>query len=660
MSWNTHIPKFRRFVLQNFPFIEQDFDALTDYELICKVIEYLNSVINSQNEVIAEVERFETDITNNFDRLEGLFNDLKSFVDNYFDNLDVQEEINNKLEDMVEDGTLQEIIADYLNSKAVFGFDTVADMKLATNLIDGSYAETLGFYSRNDGGSALYKIRTKGESETANEMNIIEISDTLVAELVVDGRINVQQLGAKTDNSADTSDMFNLAVSMELPIVIPSGEYKLDSKITISGEQDIYGEDSTIHYTGNDYAFSINSTLKKVVKFGTIDAINGGCLEFYATTTASNDFSQYVEVYFKEFKCKTNGIYAEETGEGSWVNEIRIFNGRLSSYMEGGSYLGTGVKLVHNYSGADKINGWRFYNIGFEGLTKGVHLISNAGTLFKLIFVGCRHSEAYGTLFTTEGGVNSVLFITSDSVFLNKFNLSAGTNKFRIIGPCQDPNTGQYYGFGAEYNYGVWSCDDNYPLAENDDLNNYTVEGQYFCRSNTIRQSLSNVPSEISDTADTSFVLMVKQITTSNVNNQRRVCQIIVSQKHIFHRLTYADNTWSAWRTEINDKDTAGDSVSFSDVIENKSSIDYASVERLGKIGCVRILGLHFSSTPPSTSTNAIPTEIRPLKNYIMPLWNATTNAYDAKITFKTDGHIAITNVNKSGNYGGEMMYFIA
>lgn len=95
----TKIPKFRRCVLQNFPFIEQDFDALTDYQLLCKVVEYLNKVITSQNEV--------TDIT---ESLAIAFNDLHSFVDNYFDNLDVQEEINNKLDQMAEDGTLAPLL----------------------------------------------------------------------------------------------------------------------------------------------------------------------------------------------------------------------------------------------------------------------------------------------------------------------------------------------------------------------------------------------------------------------------------------------------------------------------------------------------------------------------------------------------------------------
>ena len=102
----TKIPLFRRCVLQNFPFIEQDFDALTDYALLCKVVEYLNIVITATNENSAQVEA-----------LTNAFNNLKNYVDHYFDNLDVQEEINNKLDKMAQDGSLTELIGNYCDPK---------------------------------------------------------------------------------------------------------------------------------------------------------------------------------------------------------------------------------------------------------------------------------------------------------------------------------------------------------------------------------------------------------------------------------------------------------------------------------------------------------------------------------------------------------------
>ena len=100
MENETKIPLFRRFVIQNFPYIEQDFDALTDYQLISKVVEYLNQVITSQNGLVDDMNDLET-----------AFNTLKDYVDHYFDNLDVQEEINNKLDEMASDGTLEALIS---------------------------------------------------------------------------------------------------------------------------------------------------------------------------------------------------------------------------------------------------------------------------------------------------------------------------------------------------------------------------------------------------------------------------------------------------------------------------------------------------------------------------------------------------------------------
>ena len=127
--------------------------------------------------------------------------ELQQYISNYFNNLDVQEEINNKLDDMVEAGTLQEIISEYLNSIAIFGFDTVDDMKSATNLINGSFAKTLGFHTINDGGGATYKIL---ESATPNNMTILTLDSGLYAELIEDNYyIKAKQLGAYCDKTTD-------------------------------------------------------------------------------------------------------------------------------------------------------------------------------------------------------------------------------------------------------------------------------------------------------------------------------------------------------------------------------------------------------------------------------------------------------------------------
>ena len=91
-------------------------ESMSYYETLCALLNYLQNTIiptvNNNADAIIElqnnVDTFETNITE-------LFNELQSFVDNYFDNLDVQQEINNKLDAMTEDGTLTNLIKDYVD-----------------------------------------------------------------------------------------------------------------------------------------------------------------------------------------------------------------------------------------------------------------------------------------------------------------------------------------------------------------------------------------------------------------------------------------------------------------------------------------------------------------------------------------------------------------
>lgn len=175
----SKIPKFRRCVLQNFPFIEEDFDALMDYELLCKVVEYLNKVIDSQNDVVAKTD----------DLIAG-FEELKSYVDNYFANLDVQEEINNKLEDMAEGGELAGIIAQFLELAPVFGYNTISAMASATNLSNGCIARVLGNTVAANGDGAFYMIRTKTGADDPDGVNLVAIGETLVGVRIQDAAIN--------------------------------------------------------------------------------------------------------------------------------------------------------------------------------------------------------------------------------------------------------------------------------------------------------------------------------------------------------------------------------------------------------------------------------------------------------------------------------------
>lgn len=169
---------FKWFCLQNFPFIEADFDALTNYELMCKVVEYLNATIKKTNELGNQVE----------------------VLTNWFNNLDVQDEINNKLDEMAESGELEEIIAEYLTTSAIIGFGTKAEMKAGTNFIDGSIARTLGNTTATTGDGSFYKIRTITSGDVVDEDNKVALTNfpSLIAVKIPDKRAN--DLQAEIDN----------------------------------------------------------------------------------------------------------------------------------------------------------------------------------------------------------------------------------------------------------------------------------------------------------------------------------------------------------------------------------------------------------------------------------------------------------------------------
>lgn len=81
-------------------------ESMSYAEMLLWFCDYLKNTIiptvNNNAEAVAE--------------LQDLYVELKNYVDNYFNNLDVQNEINNKLDKMAQNGTLENIMKPYFNS----------------------------------------------------------------------------------------------------------------------------------------------------------------------------------------------------------------------------------------------------------------------------------------------------------------------------------------------------------------------------------------------------------------------------------------------------------------------------------------------------------------------------------------------------------------
>ncbi len=99
-----YISPFKYQVLQSFPFIAEDFDQITQYGLYCKLADKMNEVIANNNNLNDDMILYI-----------NKFNSLKSYVDNYFNNLDVDDQINDKLDEMAQSGVLQELLNNQYN-----------------------------------------------------------------------------------------------------------------------------------------------------------------------------------------------------------------------------------------------------------------------------------------------------------------------------------------------------------------------------------------------------------------------------------------------------------------------------------------------------------------------------------------------------------------
>ena len=558
IEYSKPVPPFVKFCAANVPMVFDN--SLSYYEALCALWNWLQTdvidVINNNAAVTqqwrVELTDFENDLTDKFNRLSGKFDELKNYVDNYFDNLDVQEEINNKLDQMVEDGTLQEIITTYIQANVEWTFDSVSDMQSSTNLISGSYAETIGYYSANDGGGALYRITDTEPS------GYYETIGDLYAELIINGNLNVKQLGCYGDNTHDDSTKLQAAFDMatSYTVYMPKGDYLIDTGLNLNGvDLFIDGDDANIVYTGNGFAINSHYLRFTTIHIGNITASTGGCIDF--EVASSDDQFVYDNIYFRSLSASTSCVKAHCTG-GGWINEIRWFNGKLVA----GQY---GFNIEHDHTGQwanNAINSWHFNNVGVEGVTTGFYLNSISGRITQFNFNGLRNAESFTTLLKTTGTVDRCTFAGSNMIIDTWLDLSANTNNIDIFCPVQIANVIYPYGYinagqitSSKNMYNL--LETSIPLAGTDDLNTILKPGTYSSDNNYITQAISNKPSEITSGAFKMTVMeMSGQIVTSSTL-YASLQQIIYYDDRIFVRRININNgtpsvgSWAKLQKEI-------------------------------------------------------------------------------------------------------------
>ena len=261
------VPPFVRFVASAVPMVFDD--SLSYYEALCALWKYIQGM---------------TDVINNNATLEEeyieKFNELKTFVDEYFDNLDVQEEINNKLDSMVEDGTLEEILSHYIDENVVRK-DTYATSETggAVKVGDTLTINENGVLNQTPFLNYLpidtHVVRYHGTGGYSTVYYAIIDSEYKPDLTIANDTVNtVQQSG---DNAMDNKStltvnagLFNTSTSATTGVIIKNGQ--------IVKLNDSMGNDREILYMTSDgtlHSITDNTSADQLLTLGAVWAVQG-------------------------------------------------------------------------------------------------------------------------------------------------------------------------------------------------------------------------------------------------------------------------------------------------------------------------------------------------------------------------------------------------
>ena len=150
-----NVPPFVTFVTSAVPMVFDN--SMSYYEALCALWKWLqDDVIDVINNNASVTEQYIT-----------LTNELKEFVETYFDNLDVQQEINNKLDAMAESGELLALIKPYIDPIFDAQNERISDLEeMVENAASGSpagvYATVSALTTADPDHSRIYVVQADG------------------------------------------------------------------------------------------------------------------------------------------------------------------------------------------------------------------------------------------------------------------------------------------------------------------------------------------------------------------------------------------------------------------------------------------------------------------------------------------------------------------
>ena len=454
--------------------IPATFDQSLSYqEALYALLNYINKLGETVN-TNAEVTDAQTKV----------IEEMTDYLNNYFDNLDVQEEINNKLDAMAESGELEEIISLYLQTTCIWGFNSVSEMLASTNLTNGSFAKTTGFYANNDGGAGFYKIRNITTNDVVDGAFIIQFSDTLVAELIIPNTLSVKTLGARSQQldgtKYDLKPYLDLyinkikSIAHKIKLFIPAGIwYCSPCDLTSQHGFDIEGEYSYYNYDANgtlittlndnqQYLLNIGTNIDNVytkdfslknIMFSTFDYSYNSSDKLFKVSTPKTVTKCVVNWLYAIHGITDNLIFVNVQGEamrmaGCWENKFPYLVFRYVSNPSGEIMSFRGDQSYGQYS---SISSTEFGSIFFEGTHGDLIGLYNHSTVTNNRFnhINFEPSKFEYSSNEIEYASASELPASLTHLSIIKFKESSASFIGNVIG---DINTNSFSNFYYTYN----------------------------------------------------------------------------------------------------------------------------------------------------------------------------------------------------------------
>lgn len=356
--------------------------------------------------------------------IQNKFDDLYNYVNNYFDNLDVQDEINKKLDEMLKDGTLGTLLGVY----SIRVFDT---FDAATKTVANITYKVLGRHSVNDGGAALWKTQL---TEPQN-MYYEKYGD--IYHVLIQSPVNVVSCGCVDASGKIDVDKLN-SIRPKDGIFFPSGYYYADKTISINTS--IYGSPISLpqinHTSGEVGGWRLASNTVIDSTANPIIQVNDSCVVENIVFRGHS----YYQTEHRELarQGSEQPIYSRfETGEqtGIYLHDYGSRANRCAVY-----YCKSGIKCDYYAKVSDcyafecyfgvyvLANDNNILNTRIYDCNVGYYLTGSLNTI-----IDCRCDGIAGTGLIIQANANDITNFTCDFSYDAAINIMGNSNTINSV-----------------------------------------------------------------------------------------------------------------------------------------------------------------------------------------------------------------------------------